>query len=225
MHDNQPSVEDDHHRRPSVDTDCRSSKDASPDLGIPSNDAPSDPHAAALSTNETNSEITANKDDDRRGDLVDAVVGIFYDDPPHDEGPLADMTADPSTPSSSWRHLADDVDEQCASNSPYAINIDDDTATAAAAGQEADGIDHVYHRTSIEIAWMIETSFVHHAVVGTISEHAYMYYILLVIFTECTGEYVADPSLPPGWFAIAHGDHVYYENPHSGEQTWIKPTC
>ncbi|RHZ01597.1 hypothetical protein DYB26_015549 [Aphanomyces astaci] len=160
MHDNQPSLEDDHHRRPSVDTDCRSSKDASPDLGIPSNDAPSDPHAAALSTNETNSEITANKDDDRRGDLVDAVVGIFYDDPPHDEGPL---TADPSTPSSSWRHLADDVDEQWGE----VHNVDE----------------------------------------------------------EGTGEYVADPSLPPGWVAIAHGDHVYYENPLSGEQTWIKPTC
>ncbi|RHY38147.1 hypothetical protein DYB38_006313 [Aphanomyces astaci] len=42
---------------------------------------------------------------------------------------------------------------------------------------------------------------------------------------EGTGEYVADPSLPPGWVAIAHGDHVYYENPLSGEQTWIKPTC
>ncbi|RLN79080.1 hypothetical protein DYB28_010645, partial [Aphanomyces astaci] len=42
---------------------------------------------------------------------------------------------------------------------------------------------------------------------------------------EGTGEYVADPSLPPGWVAIAHGDHVYYENPHSGEQTWIKPPC
>ncbi|RHY89201.1 hypothetical protein DYB35_009704 [Aphanomyces astaci] len=101
--------------------------------------------------------------------FAQSIAGILHDLMAHemlikcpDEGPLADMTADPSTPSSSWRLLADDVDEQWG---------------------EVHNVD------------------------------------------KGTGEYVADPSLPPGWFAIAHGDHVYYENPHSGEQTWIKPTC
>ncbi|KAF0700448.1 Aste57867_9032 [Aphanomyces stellatus] len=41
---------------------------------------------------------------------------------------------------------------------------------------------------------------------------------------EYTPQYVDDPTLPPGWVAIAHGEHVYYENNETGEHTWTRPS-
>ncbi|CAK4131681.1 unnamed protein product [Aphanomyces euteiches] len=40
---------------------------------------------------------------------------------------------------------------------------------------------------------------------------------------EWNAQYIDDPTLPPGWTAIAHGEHIYYENHETGEQTWTHP--